>query len=164
MVYKHMKSKPKLEKFKVEEIEDYQKHHNIVDKEIKTNYFVVANHRKLIDDRNTIEFNLQRNLMKTSNFSSEKNLKKPSSQIKALQGFKLAKNCDNMISSKSIGKATFRMKKRNSLTEARIRSMNFKKRVKSYVEAYPNKGITDRIFIQKMVDYNNEIREANKKL
>jgi hypothetical protein len=148
MVYKHINHRPKINIFKFSEIEEYQQHHSLVDKKVNTNYFVAAKNKKLVDDKNTIEFNLQRNLMKSSNFNSEKSSKKNSGHIKALQGFKLSKNNVGLTSSKSIGKAIFRTRKRNSLTEARIRSLNFKKRVKSYVESYPNKGITDKSFIK----------------
>lgn len=54
--------------------------------------------------------------------------------------------------------------KRRSLASSQHPMKNFHRRVKSYTEAYPNRGITDKNFIETMKNYNKEVREANKKL
>lgn len=112
-------------------------------------------------DSNTIHFDLQRRNIKM-------NLTQSLAKDKPVLGFMKflpnLKDTQKAMVSKAVGKAVFKNRRKRCLSEANVRRIEFMKRVKATTEAFPNKGITDKNFIQKILNYNDDVREANKKL
>lgn len=82
--------------------------------------------------------------------------------MKFLPNISNSKDMQKVTVSKAVGRVVFKNRRKRCLSEANIRRIEFMKRVKATTEAFPNKGITDQKFIQKIVNYNDEVREAHK--
>ena len=140
---------PKKRALKFDEILEFHEElqSEIVPK-VNTNYFIAKKHHAPAPDPRAIDLDLERDQIKSVTLQSI-NPVKSNKVAETLSGFNLPAQIENSTSSITVGKAVFTNKKRGSISEARIRTINFKKRIQAHNSAYPMKGVSDRDFIKK---------------